>query len=357
MRREDPNSKVVEAGDQSTKEWQSPFVIAEIAQAHDGSLGMAHAFIEAVAQAGADAVKFQTHIAAAESTLDEPFRVAFSQQDSTRYDYWRRMEFTPEQWADLAAHARKLGILFLSSPFSLQAVDLLAGLGMPIWKVASGEIRSHDLLDSILSAGGHVLISTGTSSWREIDKTVALLQSRGAEYTLMQCTSRYPTPFREVGLNVLDEMRRRYRCRVGLSDHSGTPFPALAAMARGASVIEVHVTFDRGMFGPDAVASVTFDELALLVRARNAFAEMDDNPVNKDGMAESLSFMSGIFSKSVAPARRLRAGTRLTPEMLVLRKPGIGISPEAAVEIIGRRLVRDVTPDRVLRWDDLEEGA
>src|SRR5688572_5028603 len=112
-------------------------IIAEVGLAHDGSLGLAHAFIDEVARGGADAVKFQTHIAAAESTAAEPFRVKFSRQDATRYEYWKRMEFTEAQWRGLADHARDRGLLFLSSPFSIEAVELLARVGMPMWKIAS----------------------------------------------------------------------------------------------------------------------------------------------------------------------------------------------------------------------------
>ncbi len=329
-------------------------MIAEVALSHDGSLGMAHALLDAASKSGADAVKFQTHIAAAELTFDEPFRVPFSRQDAKRYDYWRRTAFTAEQWQELAAHAKDLGVVFLSSPFSLEAVALLASLGVRFWKVPSGELRSHDLLDAMVATGGHILVSSGMSPWQEIDDTVALLRSRGAEFTLMQCTSRYPTPLSEVGLNVLDEMRSRYSCPVGLSDHSGTLFPGLAAMARGATVIEVHVTFDRRMFGPDVPASITFDELAFLARARDAFNEMDANPVDKDAMAHSLDFMRQIFGRSLAPSRTLSAGTLLAPGMLVSRKPGGGIPTEAIQDIVGRRLVREVVPERILRWDDLE---
>jgi N,N'-diacetyllegionaminate synthase len=337
-----------------TLDSNGPFVIAEIALAHDGSLGMAHAFLDAAAQSGADAVKFQTHIAAAESTFDEPFRVAFSRQDVKRYDYWRRTAFAAEQWQELAAHAKERGIAFLSSPFSVEAVELLAGLGVTLWKVPSGELRSRDLFDAMLATEGHILVSTGMSPWQEIDDTVALLRSRAAEFTLMQCTSRYPTPLSAVGLNVLEQMRSRYSCPVGLSDHSGTPFPGLAAMARGATVIEAHVTFDRRMFGPDVPASITFDELAFLARARDAFNEMDENPVDKDAMAHSLEFMRQIFGRSLAPSRTLSAGTLLAPGMLVSRKPGGGIPTEAMQDLIGRRLVREVVPERILRWDDLE---
>ena len=181
-----------------------PLVIAEIALSHDGSLGMAHAFLDAAAEAGADAVKFQTHIATAESTFDEPFRIAFSRQDSKRYDYWRRTAFTAEQWQELASHAKARAVTFLSSPFSVEAVHLLAALGVTLWKVPSGELRSRDLLEAILATKGHILVSSGMSSWQEIDDTVALLRSHGADFTLMQCTSRYPTPLNEVGLNVIE---------------------------------------------------------------------------------------------------------------------------------------------------------
>jgi len=340
-----------------TVDSKRPFVIAEIALSHDGSLGMAHAFLDAAAQGGADAVKFQTHIAGAESTFDEPFRVAFSRQDLKRYDYWRRTAFTAEQWRELAAHAKQQGIAFLSSPFSVEAVRLLAGLGVTLWKVPSGELRSRDLLEAMLATEGHILVSTGMSAWQEIDETVALLRSRGAEFTLMQCTSRYPTSLSEVGLNVLEQMRSRYSCPVGLSDHSGTPFPALAAMARGATVIEIHVTFDRRMFGPDVPASITFDELAFLTRARDAFNEMDGHPVDKDAMAQSLASMRQMFGRSLAPSRALPTGTVLAPDMLVAKKPGGGIPTEALPELIGQRLARDVVPERILSWDDLEKAA
>jgi N-acetylneuraminate synthase len=130
------------------------FLIAEVAQAHDGSLGAAHAYIDAAAEAGVDAVKFQTHIADAESTLDEPFRIKFSKQDETRYAYWKRMEFSPEQWPASAAHAADKKLVFLSSAFSVAAVELLQKIGMAAWKVGSGEVGTRDLLDAMLAAGG-----------------------------------------------------------------------------------------------------------------------------------------------------------------------------------------------------------
>lgn len=331
------------------------FLIAEVAQAHDGSLGMAHAYIDAAADAGADAIKFQTHIASEESTLDEPFRVKFSAQDETRYGYWQRMEFSPEQWAGLERHTKDRGLIFLSSAFSIAAVHFLNKLGMPAWKVGSGEFRSTELLNVMIATGKPILYSTGMSSWGEIEAIVNRLNEQKHPFALFQCTSQYPTPPEFIGLNVLDEFRRRYASPVGLSDHSGKIFSPMAAMARGANLIEAHVTFDRRMFGPDVSASLTFDELALLAKARDEFHTMHMHPVDKDRMAVELTQMRELFTKSVCPSRALHAGEILMEAMLVPKKPGTGIPYSAINQLIGRRLIRDVPPDRLLRWEDVEE--
>jgi len=204
-------------------------VIGEVAQAHDGSLGTAHAYIDAIAKSGADAVKFQTHIAAAESTPNEPWRVRFSYQDASRYEYWKRMEFTAEQWLGLKRHAEEQRITFLSSPFSLQAARMLRGIGMQAWEVPSGEVANSQLLEYMIETKLPILLSSGMSSIEETDTTVAQVQAAGLPLAVMQCTSAYPCPPEKVGLNMLGEFRERYGCAVGLSDHSGTIFPGLAA--------------------------------------------------------------------------------------------------------------------------------
>ncbi len=329
------------------------FIIAEVAQAHDGSLGLAHAFIDAAADTGAAAVKFQTHVAAAESTLDEPFRVRFSRQDETRLDYWKRMEFTPEQWQGLAGHARERDLVFLSSAFSVAAVELLRDLGVAAWKIGSGEFASRDLWEAMTSTPAPILFSTGLAKHAEIRDAVSLFRSKALPFALFQSTTSYPSPLETVGLNVLDELRREFNCPVGLSDHSGSVFPGLAAVARDANLLEVHVTFDRRMFGPDMPASLTFDELRLICGMRDAVAIMDANPVDKDEMAERLQGLRDVFGKSLAPVSAFPAGAAVRREMLTSKKPAGGIPPEAIDEILGRKLARDVTPDRILRWSDL----
>ncbi len=205
-------------------------VIAEVAQSHDGHLDAAHGYIDAIAAAGAHGVKFQTHIAAAESTPHEPWRVAFSAQDKSRFDYWKRMEFSEEEWATLRAHATEKNLLFLSSPFSDEAVDLLERVGVDGWKIASGEVETLPMLEKIAATGKPVLLSTGMSPWVEIDTAVDILRGGRGAFAVMQCTSIYPTPPEQTGLNVISELRQRYDCAVGLSDHSGTIYPALAAV-------------------------------------------------------------------------------------------------------------------------------
>jgi N,N'-diacetyllegionaminate synthase len=329
-----------------------PFVVAEVAQAHDGSLGLAHAHIDAAADAGADAVKFQTHIASAESTRDEPFRVRFSEQDATRFDYWRRMEFTEEQWAGLAAHARERGLVFFSSPFSVEAIELLERLDVPLWKVGSGEVANRALLARLAATGKPVLLSSGMSDFAELDEAVTLLRG-GSAVAVLQCTSAYPVAPEQIGLNVLGELRERYRCPVGLSDHSGTIYPSLAAVALGASLLEVHLTIDRRMFGPDVAASITVTELAQLVEGARTIAAALAAPVDKDALARDFAGLRDVFGRSVALRQPLAAGRTISADDLTLKKPGTGIPARDLSSLVGRTLRRDVSADVLLREDDL----
>lgn len=329
-------------------------IIAEVAQAHDGSLGLAHSYIDAAAAAGADAVKFQTHIAEAESTPGEPWRTRFSPQDETRFEYWQRMEFTPDQWHGLKRHADEAGLMFLSSPFSLQAVELLKSVGVAGWKVASGEITNAPMLEAMAATGGPVLLSTGMSPYSEIDATVDLIKKRGAPLAIFQCTTQYPSPPEAIGLNVLDAFRQRYGTAVGLSDHSGTIFPSLAAATLGCDVIEVHITMSREMFGPDVPASVTSDEMVELVRGVRFIEQMRAAPVDKAQVPDAIAPLRDIFLKSVVATGDLAAGTVLERHHLTTKKPGTGIPASAFEDVIGRTLARDVICDVPLIEDDLK---
>lgn len=336
--------------------WRDPippcFIIGEIAQAHDGSLGAAHAYIDALAVSGADAVKFQTHLAAEESSSMENWRVKFSRQDATRYDYWKRMEFTVEQWAGLKQHAEEKGLVFLSSPFSLAAIDLLDRLGMKAWKVASGEVTNRLFLDSIAKTEKPVLVSSGMSYLEELDATVCLLKEANSPVAVFQCTTAYPCAPEKIGLNQITELAARYHCPVGLSDHSGTPYPSLAAVTLGAKLIEVHVTFSREMFGPDVSASLTTHEFAKMIEGVRFIERSMASPIQKNVCAEQFEQMRRMFGQSLVAAVDLAAGTEMTRDHISCRKPGHGIPSSDVDLLIGKKLKHAVAAAQFLSFDD-----
>jgi N-acetylneuraminate synthase len=329
------------------------FIISEVAQAHDGSLGTAHAYIDAVARTGADAVKFQTHYADDESSPLEPFRVRFSPQDETRYDYWKRLEFSEDQWRELARHCEDKGLVFLSSPFSMRAVDLLERIGMRAWKVASGEVVNYPMLDRMAETGKPVLISSGMSGLEEIGQALARVRSKVSQVAVMQCTTSYPCPPEKVGLNLMQEFRRRFECPVGLSDHSGTIFPGLAGAAIGMDVLEVHVTFSRETFGPDVPASVTIDEMKTLAEGIRFIEVMRDNPLDKDDLAAAAQPLRQIFMKGLFAISDISAGETLGAHNVGARKPLAGIPVARFDEVSGRQAKRDIASGTFIQDSDL----
>ena len=329
------------------------FVIAEVAQAHDGSLGFAHAHIDAIAKTGADAVKFQTHIAEAESTASEPWRVKFSLQDDRRFDYWKRMEFTETQWEGLKRHAEEKGLIFISSPFSVEAVELLRRIGVTAWKIASGEVSNVPMFERIADSGLPVILSTGMSRIAEIDAAMERIRARRLPVALLQCSSMYPTPPEKVGLNLMSDFRKRYGCAVGLSDHSGTIFPGLAGAALGMELLEVHITMSREMFGPDVPASVTNHELMQLINGIRFIEKMRKTPTDKNEMADDLEEMRSLFTKSIVAGSDLKAGIRLTEHHLAIKKPGTGIPAERLSWIVGKQLTRNLKKDELILASDV----
>jgi len=330
------------------------FIIAEIAQAHDGSLGMAHSYIDAVAKTGCNAIKFQTHIAEAESSVYEPFRVRFSQQDATRMDYWKRMEFSLEQWKGLKQHCDDLGLEFMSSPFSNAAVDLLEEVGVARYKIGSGEVNNFVLLEKISQTGKPVIISSGMSSYEELDATIQFLKDRNVIYSILQCTTAYPTVPEQFGLNVIKELKERYKVPVGFSDHSSSIEACIAATAIGAELLEFHVVFDKELFGPDAKSSLTMSETKQLVQAVRNVEKALQSPIDKNE-TEQFSGLKQIFEKSLAVNKNLPSGHVLTFSDLETKKPkGYGILASDYEQVIGKRLKSDLKQWGFLNYDDME---
>ncbi|WP_219704234.1 N-acetylneuraminate synthase family protein [Marinomonas lutimaris] len=329
------------------------FIIAEIGQAHDGSLGILHSYIDAVAETGVDAIKFQTHIADAESSEFEKFRVNFSYVDKTRRDYWERMSFTKAQWKAIKQHCDDVGLEFISSPFSISAVELLENLGVKKYKFGSGEISNMLMLETVCKTGKDIILSSGMSCFNELDKAVGIVEGYGNKLTLLQCTTKYPTFPEDVGLNVITEMKKRYGVDVGLSDHSGNIFPSLAAVSLGASMIEAHVVFDKRMFGPDSSSSLTVDAFKTLVTGVHDISKMLSNPIDKNDIAEKLE-LKKMFGKSLAVRKALPSGHIITIEDLETKKPaGYGIPASDFKSIIGKKLNKSLDQWAFLTENDI----
>ncbi len=265
------------------------------------------------------------------------------------------MEFTEEGWLGLKEHADNRGLKFLSSPFSVEAVELLTRVGVAAWKVASGEVGNGPMFERMARTGLPILISTGMSPLEEIDAAVEQVESKGLPATVLQCTSSYPCPPDKVGLNLIPFFRERYGCPVGLSDHSGMIYASLAAASMGVAVVEVHVTLSREMFGPDVVASITTGELKQLVEGVHFIEKMRGNPVDKDAIAREMAPMRSLFTKSAVAKSDLSAGTILQEVHLAFKKPGTGIPPDRRFELIGRLLKRDLKRDEFILEEDLKE--
>lgn len=324
-------------------------LIAEIGSVHDGSFGNACQLVKLAAKSGADAVKFQTHLAAAESLENAPSPGYFSKE--SRIDYFNRTGFTKEQWKDLAQLAKECGIEFLSSPFSLEAVDLLEDIGMEIYKIPSGEVTNIPMLKKIAALGKPIILSSGMSNWDELDQAVEVCAKSGV-LNVMQCSSIYPCPPEKVGLNVLQELKQRYGVRVGYSDHTMGVAAPIAAAALGATIIEKHFTFSRAMYGSDAQHSMEPDEFLQLSQSLKAVWTMLDSPVDK-GEISAYADMKRIFQKSIVTARALEKNTILQESDLTFKKPGDGIPAAQLDDILGKRITIEVNKDHKISIEEL----
>ncbi len=328
-------------------------LIAEIGQAHDGSLGMAHAFIDAIASAGAQVAKFQMHLAHAESSPWEPFRTPFSYEDTTRQDYWRRMEFTEEQWVGLRDHCKEKGIECLVTPFSLAAVECIEHLGLSRYKLGSADLCNSLLLDRIARTRKPVLLSSGMSDWSDLDRAVAGVKRYHDAISIFQCTTAYPCPPEAWGLHCIPVIARRYGFPVGYSDHSGCIHAGIAARALGAEIIEVHVCFDRRMFGPDVKASLTIDELTALRKGLDML-DRAEAPCQDKPAAPDVQNLKQVFGRSLATNKNLQTGQSIGLEDLEAKKPaGRGIPVSEYERVLGKRLIRDLAAWEFIQWDDV----
>jgi N,N'-diacetyllegionaminate synthase len=330
------------------------FIIAEIAQAHEGSLGIAHSYIDSLANTGVDAVKFQTHISSAESSEFEEFRVKFSFEDKTRFDYWKRMEFTEEQWLGLKNHCEEKGMEFISSPFSIEAVELLERIGVKRYKIGSGEMSNYLMLRKIAETGKPIILSSGMSDFNELDDTVSFLGKWNNKLSLLQCTTAYPTQPEEWGLKMIPILKQRYNFPIGFSDHSSNIFAGLAATTQGADILEFHVVFNHSMFGPDAKASLTIEQTVMLVEGVRKIDTSMSTDYSKDNI-EKYNDLKVLFGKSITTKHKVNKGETVVFDDLETSKPGNkGISAKHFEQLIGKKWAEDLPTHHFVNLEDFE---
>lgn len=335
---------------------QRCFIIAEAGVNHDGDVERAKRLIDVAAEAKADAVKFQTW-RPGEITGRYAYKVNYLESTTeaaeSRYELSCRLALPFPVFRELKAHAERRGILFLSTPDGFDSLAFLVGeLDMPIVKIGSTEVTHLQYLEAIGRTGRPAILSTGLSTLGEVEKAVATLRRGGTrDLTLLHCTSEYPAPDDQMNLRAMITLRDAFGLPVGLSDHSRGVEASLAAVAMGATVVEKHFTLDRSLPGPDHQASLDGPELACLVSSIRRVEAMLGDGIKRPTAAE-LANINGI-RRGVVAARKIPAGTVLSADMLVCKRPGGGIEPEDLDRLVGFAVRRDLDEDEPLTWDDV----
>ena len=328
------------------------YIIAEIGNTHEGSVGLAKQFIKAAADCGVDAVKFQTHLFEAESLPSAPNPAYF--KDETRKEYFERTAFSIEQYKVLKAYAEnECGVDFFSSPFSIEAVDFLLEVGCETFKIPSGEVSNIPLLEHIATTGKKVILSSGMSSWEELDAAVEIFKGKN-ELTVLQCTSEYPCLPENAGLNVMLEIKERYGVEVGFSDHTlGIGVP-LTAVVLGATLVEKHFTLSKLMYGSDAKNSTEPEEFKHMVDNIRAAELALSCRIDKNEKVKQLSEMKYVFEKSIVSKRELKAGETITAEDLAYKKPGDGIPAREYKKLVGKKVTQDIPANEKIQYSYIQ---
>lgn len=332
------------------------FIIAEAGVNHNGRLDLAHRLIDAAADAGADAVKFQTFRAESIASPAAPkarYQVTDQEAQQSQVEMLKALELHEEDFRELAAHAEDRGILFLSTPFDDESVDFLATVPVPAYKIGSGDLTNMPLLRRVGARRCPVILSTGMATLGEIEEALEWLREAGdPPVALLHCTSAYPAPYHALNLRAIDTLHQAFRLPVGYSDHSlGIEVP-VAAAALGASILEKHLTLDRRLPGPDHAASLEPDEFQHMIGAvRHVELALGSSVKGPHPVENDVRLTA---RKSIVLRVSRAAGERIERADLAIQRPGNGISPRYLAEVEGKRAARDLPGGTVLKWDDLK---
>jgi N,N'-diacetyllegionaminate synthase len=332
------------------------FVIAEAGVNHNGDMARAREMVHAAADAGADAIKFQTFSTESLVSLEAPkpeYQIHTTGSDSTWSDVLKELELNMDAHRELFDLTTELGMIFLSTPFDEVSADNLEGLGVPAFKIASPDLTNIPLLEHIARKGKPVILSTGMSTLDEVKEGISAITGCGNDQIIpLHCLSSYPAPTRDVNLRAMGTMRGALSVDVGYSDHTLGGEIAIAAVAMGAVAIEKHFTMDRNLPGPDHPASLEPDELADMIQSiRNVENALGNG--NKIAQPSELD-TARTARRSLAAAIDIPANTVIGREMIIALRPGTGIQPRDISSVIGQTTVKAVQARRLLGWDDFD---
>ncbi|HKO60670.1 MAG TPA: N-acetylneuraminate synthase [Pyrinomonadaceae bacterium] len=348
-------TKFIEFAGRRIGEGQPCFIIAEAGVNHNGDMQNAKQLVDAAVLAGADAVKFQTFVAESlVSSLAPKARYQLSTTDDSesQLEMLKRLELTPEAHREIKDYCRETGILFLSTPFDEDSVDLLIELDIPVFKISSGDITNLPFLDYVARKGRPVLLSTGMSEMDEVRQAVATVRDApNRDLVLLQCVSSYPAQPADVNLRAMQSMWQEFGTPVGYSDHTEGIAIALAAVALGACVIEKHFTLDRNLPGPDHRASLEPNELSEMIRGVRGVEAALGTGLKAPTASEIDT--ARVARRSLTAALDIPAGTQLTRDMIAIRRPGTGLPPAQLSSLIGRTVRADIDAGSLLSLEML----
>lgn len=317
------------------------FIIAEAGVNHNGSMAFAKKMVEVAIDSGADAVKFQTFKSECVVTGTAPkaeYQKLTTGASETQLDMIRRFELTADQFREIATYCWQRGIMFLSTPFDSPSIDLLNSIGIPIFKIPSGEITNLPYLRKVAGLGKPVILSTGMADLGEIEDALDILQDVGLTHdrlALLHCNSEYPTPFEDVNLRAMITIAEAFNIEVGYSDHTPGIIIPVAAVAMGARIIEKHFTLDKTLEGPDQGSSLDPGELKQMINAIRTVESALGDGKKKPSHSESRNIR--IARKSIVAAQRINKGDRFTEKNLTSKRPGDGLSPMCWDTLIGQK--------------------
>ena len=333
---------------------QHVLIIAEAGVNHNGSLEIAKKLVDKAVEAGVDIIKFQTF--KAEKLVSKSAKQAEYQKknignaaDDSQYNMLKKLELSEQDHQELVDYCKKKGIQFWSTAFDLDSIDYLHTLNLGLWKIPSGEITNYPYIKKIAQYHQPVILSTGMCEMDDISGVMNVLLNNGVrrnQITILHCNTEYPTPYEDVNLLAMQQIRQDFQVEVGYSDHTKGIEVPIAAVALGATVIEKHFTLDRNMEGPDHKASIEPDELKAMVSAiRNIEKALGSG---KKTVSDSERKNIAIARKSIVAACPIKKGDILTEGNLTVKRPGTGISPMRWEEIIGQKAKKDFSEDELI---------